>query len=119
MQKGREAVRHSIGQIPVLQLEGQPTLAAIFGTYLRKKTKSLTLLIPLYHTGEKHTNLSGIVSWQTCSISSVMTAIGSILSVSCIISFKLFLLKPGREKQKSLNVLPSTLKTPPLRERKD
>ena len=68
------------------------------------------LSIPLYQTGKEHATLSGVVSWQTLSISSAMKS-RSILSVSCVISFKLFLLKPGREKQKSLNFFQKPSKT--------
>ena len=69
------------------------------------------LSIPLYQTGKEHATLSGVVSWQTLSISSVMKS-RSILSFPSVISFKLFLLKPGREKQKYLNFFQKPSKTP-------
>ena len=70
------------------------------------------LSISLYQTLEKHTTLSGNVVHQFCHDKSV-----DFIYFLCD-SFKLFLLKPGREKQKSLNFFQKPSKTRPCAKEK-
>ena len=78
-------------------------------TSFSKNAKSWKTSIQAYWTGEKCVPRRGIICWQTASINSgASTASRSTMSVFCTISFKLFLLKTGLEKKKSLSAFPPT-----------
>ena len=89
---------------------GQPTLTTRSDTHLHKTLKKYKILDDVnksYWLGEKYVTRRGIICWHTVSINTgASTASRSTMSVFCMISFKLFLLKTRRERKKSLSVFP-------------